>query len=92
MIVAGTRGGIVSGCCSSPQARFAMLALSLVYVTFGASPLVAGLFFGIKAGVFRYRAAGAGAVVGAGDDFRRRACHCRRLLLRAVPFDLPFLW
>ncbi|MCA1243628.1 chromate efflux transporter [Stappia stellulata] len=50
-IVAGTRGGIVSGLLFIAPGALAMLALSLVYVTFGASPLVAGLFFGIKAGV-----------------------------------------
>jgi chromate transporter len=50
-IVAGTRGGIVSGLLFIAPGALAMLALSLVYVTFGASPVVAGLFFGIKAGV-----------------------------------------
>jgi chromate transporter len=50
-IIAGTRGGIVSGLLFIAPGALAMLALSLVYVTFGASPLVASLFFGIKAGV-----------------------------------------
>ncbi|SDU36820.1 chromate efflux transporter [Stappia sp. ES.058] len=50
-IVAGTRGGIVSGLLFIAPGAIAMLALSLVYVTFGASPIVASLFFGIKAGV-----------------------------------------
>ncbi|WP_029059499.1 chromate efflux transporter [Stappia stellulata] len=50
-IVAGTRGGIVSGLLFIAPGALAMLALSLVYVSFGASPLVASLFFGIKAGV-----------------------------------------
>ena len=43
-----TRGGIVAGGLFVLPALFILVALSWIYVAFGATPLVAGLFYGIK--------------------------------------------
>lgn len=50
-IVAGVRGGLVSGLLFILPGALAMLAVSLLYVTLGSTGIVASLFYGIKAGV-----------------------------------------
>jgi len=46
-----TKGGLVAGALFVLPGFLAILALSFVYVLLGASPLVEGLFFGLKAAV-----------------------------------------
>ena len=47
----GARGGLVAGLLFVLPGFLAIMALSLVYVTWGQTPLVAGLLFGVKAAV-----------------------------------------
>ena len=47
----GTRGGLVAGTLFILPGALAILALSIVYVTVGHVPLIAGLFLGLKAAV-----------------------------------------
>ena len=47
----GTRGGLVAGALFVLPGFIAIMAFSLVYVTWGYQPLVAGLFLGLKAAV-----------------------------------------
>jgi chromate transporter len=47
----GTRGGLLAGTLFILPGFLAILALSLLYVALGHTPLVAGLFFGLKAAV-----------------------------------------
>jgi chromate transporter len=47
----GVRGGLAAGMLFILPGAFVMLALSLLYVTLGAVPLVAALFFGLKCAV-----------------------------------------
>jgi chromate transporter len=46
-----TRGGIVAGVLFIVPGIVALMALSIIYATFGKVPLVAALFFGLKAAV-----------------------------------------
>ncbi len=46
-----TRGGIVAGVLFVLPSLFILIALSWIYLAFGATPLVAGLFYGIKPAV-----------------------------------------
>ena len=46
-----TKGGLVAGALFVLPGFLAILALSFVYVLLGASPLIEGLFFGLKAAV-----------------------------------------
>uniref|UniRef100_UPI003BA86910 chromate efflux transporter n=1 Tax=Stappia sp. TaxID=1870903 RepID=UPI003BA86910 len=50
-LTGGLRGGLVSGLLFILPGAALMLALSIVYVTFGDTGLVTGLFYGVKAGV-----------------------------------------
>jgi chromate transporter len=47
----GTRGGLIAGTLFVLPGFIAIMAFSIVYVTWGASPLVAGVFLGLKAAV-----------------------------------------
>jgi len=47
----GARGGLVAGLLFVLPGFLAIMALSLVYVAFGQTPLVAGLLYGVKAAV-----------------------------------------
>jgi chromate transporter len=47
----GVRGGLIAGVLFVAPGAVAMLALSVAYALFGETPLVAGLFFGLKAAV-----------------------------------------
>ena len=47
----GTRGGLVAGTLFVLPGAFAILALSVIYVTIGHVPLIAGIFLGLKAAV-----------------------------------------
>jgi chromate transporter len=47
----GVRGGLVAGVLFVLPGAVAMLALSVAYALFGSTPLVAGLFYGLKAAV-----------------------------------------
>ena len=47
----GTRGGLVAGGLFVLPGFVAIMALSLVYVTWGLNPFIAGLFIGLKAAV-----------------------------------------
>lgn len=46
-----TRGGIVAGALFVLPSLFILIALSWLYIAFGETPLVAGLFYGIKPAV-----------------------------------------
>ncbi len=47
----GVRGGLIAGVLFVLPGAVAMLALSIAYALYGETPLVAGLFFGLKAAV-----------------------------------------
>ena len=47
----GTRGGLVAGTLFVVPGALAILALSIIYVTLGHVPLIAGIFLGLKAAV-----------------------------------------
>src|SRR5215510_11761410 len=47
----GTRGGLVAGTLFVLPGFLAIMAFSIVYVTWGYHPLIAGLFLGLKAAV-----------------------------------------
>ena len=47
----GVRGGLIAGVLFVLPGAAAMLALSVAYALYGGTPLVAGLFFGLKAAV-----------------------------------------
>src|SRR4051794_37447667 len=47
----GTRGGLVAGGLFVLPGFIAIMAFSIVYVTWGSQPLITGLFLGLKAGV-----------------------------------------
>ena len=47
----GVRGGLIAGILFVLPGAVAMLALSIAYALYGETPLVAGLFFGLKAAV-----------------------------------------
>ncbi len=47
----GTRGGLVAGTLFILPGALAILALSIIYVTIGHVPLIAGIFLGLKAAV-----------------------------------------
>ena len=47
----GVRGGLIAGVLFVLPGALAMLALSIAYALYGETPLVAGLFFGLKAAV-----------------------------------------
>ncbi len=47
----GVRGGLVAGLLFVLPGAVAMLALSIAYALYGSTPLVAGLFYGLKAAV-----------------------------------------
>jgi chromate transporter len=47
----GTRGGLIAGTLFVLPGFIAIMAFSMVYVTWGASPFVAGVFLGLKAAV-----------------------------------------
>ena len=47
----GAKGGVVAGLSFVIPGALVMLALSVIYVTFGEIPLVAALFFGLKSAV-----------------------------------------
>lgn len=47
----GVRGGLIAGVLFVLPGAVAMLALSVAYALYGETPLVAGLFFGLKAAV-----------------------------------------
>ena len=47
----GVRGGLIAGLLFVLPGAVAMLALSVAYALYGETPLVAGLFFGLKAAV-----------------------------------------
>jgi chromate transporter len=47
----GLRGGLAAGILFLLPGFVTLLALSLAYLAFGATPLIEGLFFGLKAGV-----------------------------------------
>jgi len=47
----GTRGGLIAGTLFVLPGFIAIMAFSIVYVTWGTSPLVAGVFLGLKAAV-----------------------------------------
>jgi len=47
----GVRGGLIAGALFVLPGAAAMLALSVAYALYGETPLVAGLFFGLKAAV-----------------------------------------
>ena len=47
----GTRGGLVAGTLFILPGALAILALSMIYVTLGHVPLIAGIFLGLKAAV-----------------------------------------
>ncbi len=47
----GARGGLVAGLLFVLPGFLAIMALSLIYVTWGQTPLVAGLLYGVKAAV-----------------------------------------
>lgn len=47
----GVRGGLIAGVLFVLPGAAAMLALSVAYALYGETPLVAGLFFGLKAAV-----------------------------------------
>ena len=47
----GPRGGLAAGLLFIIPGALVMLALSLIYVLFGAVPLIAALFFGLKSAV-----------------------------------------
>ena len=65
-ITHGVRGGLVAGLLFILPGFLSILALSFAYVWFGDAPAVAGLLFGLKAGVLA-------VVVVALDRLRRRA-------------------
>ena len=46
-----TKGGLAAGALFVAPGAIAIMALSVIYVSYGQLPLVAGLFFGIKAAV-----------------------------------------
>jgi chromate transporter len=47
----GARGGIIAGALFVLPSLFILIALSWIYIAFGAMPLVAGIFYGIKPAV-----------------------------------------
>jgi chromate transporter len=47
----GTRGGLIAGTLFILPGVFAILTLSIIYVTIGHVPLIAGIFLGLKAAV-----------------------------------------
>ena len=47
----GTRGGLVAGGLFVLPGLIAIMAFSIVYVTWGSQPVITGLFLGLKAGV-----------------------------------------
>lgn len=69
-ITHGVRGGLVAGLLFILPGFLSILALSFAYVWFGDAPAVAGLLFGLKAGVLA-------VVVVALDRLRRRALQGR---------------
>lgn len=50
-IMHGVKGGLAAGLLFIIPGAAVMLALSLIYVTFGDVPLIAALFFGLKCAV-----------------------------------------
>lgn len=85
-----TWGGIVAGVLFVLPGALVLVALSAVYVRFGSVPLVAALFFGLKAAILA-------VVVEAVLRIGRRALKSRFLLVVAAAafvaiyaFDVPF--
>ncbi|MBM3556000.1 MAG: chromate transporter, partial [Alphaproteobacteria bacterium] len=80
----GTRGGVIAGVLFILPGFFVLVALSLIYVLLGEVPLVAGLFFGLKAAVLAI-------VIEALQRVAKRALRNRvATLLAAVAFAAIF--